>query len=65
MHDPTPPMLGRFVQLYCDDILIFSKTREEHLVQVHMELRRSDTTSSTQRRPSVSFACPLSASLLT
>ena len=38
MHDPTPPMLGRFVQLYCNDILIFSKTREEHLVHVHMEL---------------------------
>jgi Reverse transcriptase (RNA-dependent DNA polymerase) len=33
-----PPMLGRFVQVYCDDILIFSKTREEHLAHVRMVL---------------------------
>ena len=33
-------MLGRFVQVYCDDILIFSKTprREEHLAHVRMVL---------------------------
>ena len=35
---PGPPMLGRFVRVYCDDILIFSKTREEHLAHVRMVL---------------------------
>ncbi len=35
---PAPSMLGRFVQAYCNDILIFSKTREEHLVHVWMVL---------------------------
>ncbi len=30
------PMLGRFVQVYCDDLVIFSKTREEHLKHVRM-----------------------------
>ena len=29
-------MLGRFVKVYCDDILNFSKTREDHLVHVRM-----------------------------
>ncbi len=31
-------MLGRFVQDCCDDILIFSKTRKEHLAHVRMVL---------------------------
>jgi hypothetical protein len=31
-------MLGRFVQVYCDYILIFSKTRDEHLVHLRMVL---------------------------
>jgi hypothetical protein len=34
----TPSMLGRLVQVYGDDILIFSKTREEHLVHLRMVL---------------------------
>ncbi len=36
---PSPgPRLGRFVQVYCDDIFIFTKTREEHLAHVRMAL---------------------------
>ncbi len=31
-------MLGRFVQVYCDNILIFFKTREEHMAHVRMVL---------------------------
>ncbi len=31
-------MPWRFVQAYCDDILIFSKTRAEHLINVRMVL---------------------------
>ena len=31
-------MLSRFVQVYMDDILIVSRTKEEHLVHVRMVL---------------------------
>ena len=33
-------MLGRFVQVYCDDILIFSNTREEVHVRMVLETPR-------------------------
>lgn len=32
------PMLGRFEHMYCNNILIFTKTLEEHLVHVCMVL---------------------------
>jgi hypothetical protein len=34
-----PLMRGSFVQVYCDNIHIFSKTHEEHLVHVLMVLK--------------------------
>jgi hypothetical protein len=50
---PTPPMLGRFVEVHGDDILIFSKTRKEYLVHVHMvveALRRHTLYAKASKR---------------
>ena len=55
-------MLGRFVQVYCNDILIFSKTRAEHLIHVLMvleTLRHHQLYAKASKcqfgRPSVGF----------
>ena len=52
------PRLGRFVQAYCDDILIFSKTREEHLVHVRMVLETLRHHKLYQRRQPVQARPP-------
>ena len=68
---PPRPILGRFMEVYCDDILFFSKTREEHLVHVRIwctctsSWKRCCTTSSTPRPPSASSTAARSDSSAT
>jgi hypothetical protein len=39
INDICFPVLGRIVVIYLDDILVFSKTWEEHLQHVHIVLQ--------------------------
>ncbi len=50
------PMLGKFVQVYMDDILIFSKTKEEHLIHLSMVLETLNTIDFKPRPANASLA---------
>jgi hypothetical protein len=58
-------MLGKFVQVYVDDILIFSKTKEEHLIHVRMVLETLKHNRLYAKASKCHLAGPLSPSSAT
>ena len=58
-------MLGKFVKVYVDDILSFSKTKEEHLMHVRMVLETLKHHRLYAKANKCQLAGPLSPSSAT
>jgi hypothetical protein len=51
----SSPMLGKFVHVYMDDMLIFSKTKEEHLIHIETPCLYAKTSKCQILRTSAAF----------
>jgi hypothetical protein len=51
------PMLGKFVQVYMDDILIFSRTMADHLIYVRMVLETLRSSGGRTSEPPRGHRC--------
>jgi hypothetical protein len=54
-------MLGRFMEVYCDDILFYSKTREEHLVHTRIVMETLQH-HKLYAKPEASILAPIASS---
>jgi len=55
MNSVFMPELDKFVVVFIDDILIYSKNEEEHAEHLRIVLQRLRNTSCMPNSPSVSF----------
>ena len=56
MNDALQGMLGKFVLVYLDDIIVFSKTEEEHLVNLDMVMKELQQHKLFAKLSKCSFA---------